>query len=89
MVLGVKVWAAAHLLANGRLGDLILFGAFLAWAVLDYINSCKRDRATGVVYATAPGLAYDAATVVFGIGSWLIFVLWAHRLLIGVSPFGA
>lgn len=89
MVLGVKVWAFAHLLANGRLGDMILFGAFLAWAVLDYINSRKRDRATGVVYSTLPGIARDAAVIVVGIGGWLVFALWAHRLLIGVSPFGA
>ncbi len=89
MVLGVKVWAFAHLLSNGRLGDMILFGAFLAWAVLDYINSRKRDRASGVVYSTMPGIARDAAVVVVGIGAWLVFALWAHRLLIGVSPFGA
>ncbi len=89
MVLGVKVWAFAHLLANGRLGDMILFGTFLAWAVLDYINSRKRDRATGVVYSTMPGIARDAAVIVAGIGAWLVFALWAHRLLIGVGPFGA
>lgn len=89
MVLGVKVWAFAHLLANGRLGDVILFGAFLAWAVFDYINSRKRDRAAGVVYVTMQGIARDAAVIVVGIGAWLVFALWAHRLLIGVSPFGA
>lgn len=89
MVLGVKVWAFAHLLANGRLGDMILFGAFLAWAVVDYINSRKRDRATGAVYSTTPGIARDAAAIVVGVGAWLVFALWAHRLLIGVSPFGA
>ena len=89
MVLGVKLWAFAHLLANGRLGDMILFGAFLAWAVVDYINSRKRDRATGVVYATMPGIARDAAVVVVGVSAWLVFALWAHRLLIGVGPFGA
>ncbi len=89
MVLGVKVWAFAHLLANGRLGDMLLFGAFLAWAVLDYINSRKRDRAAGVVYPTIPGIARDGAVIVAGTGAWLVFALWAHRLLIGVSPFGA
>ena len=89
MVLGVKVWAFAHLLANGRLGDMILFGAFLAWAVLDYINSRKRDRTNSVVYSTMPGIARDSAVVVVGVGAWLIFALWGHQLLFGVSPFGA
>lgn len=89
MVLGVKVWAFAHLLANGRLGDMLLFGAFLAWAVVDYIHSRKRDRASSVVYATTPGIARDAAAVVVGVSAWLVFALWGHQLLIGVSPFGA
>ena len=51
MVLGVKVWAFAHLLANGTLASVVLFGAFLAWAVADYVASRRRDRRAGV----APG----------------------------------
>ena len=89
MVLGVKVWAFAHLLANGRLGDMILFGAFLVWAVINYIKSRKADRLLGVVHESQSSIARDAVTVVAGIGAWLAFALWLHLWLIGVSPFGA
>ena len=57
MVLGVKFWALAHLLANGQLAQVLLFGSFLAWAVLDFIASQRRDRATGTPYAAAPAAA--------------------------------
>ena len=86
MVLAVKVWAFAHLLANGRLADLLLFGAFLAWAVVCYIAARKRDRAAGTQYpvGTAGG---TAATVVAGIAAWAAFAFWLHAALIGVRPF--
>lgn len=89
MVLGVKVWAFSHLLANGRLGDIILFGAFLLWAVLNYVRSRKADRANGVVHDSAKSIARDSITLVAGVGGWLVFAMWAHVRLIGVSPFGA
>jgi len=66
MVLGVKVWAFAHLLANGRLGDIILFGTFLLWSVLLYVRSRKADRLQGVTYQVNGGLAINALTVVVG-----------------------
>ena len=50
MVLGCKVWALAHLLANGSLADTVLFGSFLLWSVLLFAPSCKRDRREQVVY---------------------------------------
>ena len=86
MVLAVKVWAFAHLLANGKLADLLLFGAFLAWAVVCYIAARKRDRAAGTQYpaGTAGG---TAATVVAGIAAWAAFTFWLHGALIGVRPF--
>ena len=87
MVLGVKVWAFSHLLANGRLGDMILFGAFLAWAIINYVKSRKADKASGVVYSSKNSIAVDSITVVIGVGAWLIFAMWAHLKLIGVSPF--
>ncbi|MEQ8513997.1 MAG: NnrU family protein [Chromatocurvus sp.] len=49
MLMAVKIWAFAHLLVNGRLGDIIFFGAFLAWAVVLYIRLKKQDRARGTV----------------------------------------
>jgi len=87
MVLAVKTWAFAHLLANGRLADLLLFGAFLAWAVVCYIAEKKRDRAAGTQYPAGTAGA-TAATVVAGIVAWALFAFWLHGVLIGVRPFG-
>lgn len=88
MLLSVKVWAFAHLLANGRLGDIILFASFLAWAVVMYIRSRKKDRHDEVIRVAAPGIAKDAMAVVVGTGVWFAFAFWGHLALIGVSPFG-
>lgn len=85
MVLGVKVWALAHLLANSTLADLLLFGSFLLWAVLNFRAARARDRAAGTVYP-AGTTAATLATVAAGIGAWAVFTFWAHRVLIGVSP---
>ena len=63
MVLGTKLWAFAHLIANGTLADVVLFGSFVAWAVLDYTAAKRRDRAGGVTYAVGP-LSRDAIAVV-------------------------
>jgi uncharacterized membrane protein len=87
MVLGVKTWALAHLLANGMLADVLLFGTFLAWAVLDYIAARKRDRAAGTVYVAGP-ITRDIIAVVVGGVAWAAFAMWLHRMLIGVGPFG-
>ncbi len=87
MVLGVKVWALAHLLANGNVGHVVLFGSFLTWAVLDFIAARRRDRAAGTQY---PGGTAGATgiTVAVGVGGWIVFALWLHGLLIGVRPLG-
>lgn len=86
MVAGVKLWAFAHLLSNGRLADVILFGAFLVWAVVDFRAARRRDRAAGTSYPGGRG-ARTAITVIVGIAAWAVFAFWAHRLLIGVAPF--
>ena len=87
MVAGVKVWAFAHLLANGTLADIVLFGSFLAWAIVDYISSRRRDRVAGIVYP--PGSAgRDAVAIVGCIVAWAVFGFWLHGYLIGVRPFG-
>lgn len=86
MVLGVKLWAAAHLLANNTLADLLLFGSFLLWAVLDFRSSRQRDRAQNIVYP--PGrLMPTLGAVALGLGTWALFAFWAHGVLIGVHPF--
>lgn len=87
MVLAVKVWALAHLLSNGNLADVLLFGGFLLWAVLDFRAARQRDRAQGTRYPTGT-LAGTATTVVLGSVAWAVFAFWGHALLIGVSPMG-
>lgn len=86
MVIGVKVWAFAHLLANGRVADVLLFGAFLAWAVVDFIAARRRDRAAGTVYPAGDDLR-TVLTVVAGVMLWAVFVAGLHLWLIGVPPF--
>jgi uncharacterized membrane protein len=87
MILGVKLWAFAHLLSNGRANDVVLFGAFLAWAVVDFAAARRRDRLAGTRYP--PGTtARDAAVVGVGIAAWALFALYLHGWLIGVRPFG-
>jgi len=87
MLIATKTWALAHLLANGRLGEVVLFGAILVWAVVDFIINRRRDRASGKTYPQGP-MAKTAITVVVGIAAWVGFAMWAHLHLIGVSPFG-
>jgi uncharacterized membrane protein len=87
MVVGVKLWAFAHLLSNGTLADVVLFGSVLAWAVLDYIAAKRRDRAGGVTYPVGP-LSRDAIAVAVGTVAWIAFAMWLHGPLIGVRPFG-
>lgn len=85
MILSVKVWALAHLLANGTLADLLLFGSFLVWAVLDFRLASKRDRAAGTERA-AGSTTSTVLTVALGSLVWLVFLYWLHAWLIGVAP---
>jgi uncharacterized membrane protein len=87
MVLGVKVWAFSHLLANNMLADLLLFGGFLVWAVLSFRAARARDRAAGTVYP-AGRLGPTLLTVAVGLAAWAGFAFWAHLAWIGVRPFG-
>lgn len=87
MILGVKVWAFAHLLANGTVADVVLFVAFLVWAVIDYIASRRRDRAASIVYPIGP-LSRDMIAIGAGGLAWVIFGFLLHGPLIGVRPFG-
>lgn len=87
MLLGVKTWAFAHLLSNGSDADVLLFGAFLVWAVVCFRSARARDRAAATVYA--PGTAGGTAlTVIVGVVAWAVFAFWLHGPLIGVKPFG-
>jgi len=86
MLLGTKLWAAAHLVSNGMLADIVLFGSFLAWAIVDYASSRRRDRAAGTVYP--PGTSgRDATAIAIGTAAWFVFGFWLHAPLIGVRPY--
>jgi uncharacterized membrane protein len=86
MLLAVKLWAVAHLLANGTLADLLLFGSFLGWAVADRI-SLKR-RAPEQVPGAPASPRNDWIALGGGLALYVAFLLWLHKLLMGVSPLG-
>ncbi|HRD97683.1 MAG TPA: NnrU family protein [Rubrivivax sp.] len=87
MVIAVKVWAAAHLLANNTVADLLLFGSFLVWAALSFRAARQRDRLANTVYP--PGRTGPTMVVVaVGLAAWAGFAFWAHAAWIGVRPFG-
>ena len=85
MLAAVKLWAFAHLLANGLLSDVLLFGGFLAWAIADRISLKRRTQSLRILPA---GRFNDAIAVVLGLGLYVVFILWAHLRLFGVSPLG-
>lgn len=86
MLVAVKVWALAHLLANGTLADVLLFGSFLVWAVADRI-SVKR-RAPRPMPELLPKAWNDGVAVVGGLLVYVAFLVWLHPLLIGVAVIG-
>lgn len=85
MILAVKVWALAHLLANGRLAGVVLFAAFLVWAILGFRSSRQRDRAAGTTYP-AGNTVGTVLTIVVGVAAWAAFAFWGHQALIGMAP---
>lgn len=86
MLAAVKLWALAHLVANGNLADVVLFGSFLAWAVADRIS--YRYRPAPAVPGAPPGKANDLIAVIGGLVLYVAFIGGLHRWLIGVSPLG-
>jgi uncharacterized membrane protein len=87
MVLGVKVWALAHLVSNQMLSELILFGAFAVWAVFEFRGLRARDRAAGTTYP-AGRAGPTAVAVLVGTALWAALAFWGHGVLFGVKPFG-
>jgi uncharacterized membrane protein len=97
MVLSVKVWALAHLLANPRLADVVLFGAFLIWSVLNFRAARQRDRLAAAATETGaeaavPGPEVSAAAtwraIGIGVVVWAFLSSRGHTWLFGVSPLG-
>jgi uncharacterized membrane protein len=85
MLVGVKTWALAHLLVNGDLGSMILFGAFLAWAVYDRISEKRRGADPAVMVAGFT--AGDIMALVIGTVLYGLFLTF-HKQLIGVAVIG-
>ena len=85
MYAGLKLWALAHLMANGRLGDVLLFSTLLIWAIAGFTISRRRDRLAGVSHPVG-GARNTVAVVVIGCAMWALFAFWLHRLVIGVPP---
>ncbi|MFM1814107.1 MAG: hypothetical protein RLZ98_802 [Pseudomonadota bacterium] len=85
MLIAIKTWALSHLLANGDLGSIVLFGSFLAWAVYDRISVKKRGGGFGPLgTATASSPLNDVAVVLIGLGLYAFMIMWGHTWLIGV-----
>jgi uncharacterized membrane protein len=85
MMLAVKMWATAHLLANGDLGGMLLFGAFLAWGVIGRIAAKKREAIEGAPARNHSFGKADAVAVILGLAVYGAFAFWLHPILIGVA----
>ncbi len=95
MVLSVKVWALAHLLSNGNLADLVLFGTFLVWSVLNFKSARARDRIKAAaqtmdeaLQAPKAKLSATVMTLVGGALLWAGITFYLHALVVGISPMG-
>ena len=86
LVTGIKIWAFAHLLSNGDLGSILLFGSFLAWAVYARITAKQREFVS--IRAADAGWTNDAIAVVIGTVIYLALGYAFHPALIGVPVFG-
>lgn len=87
MAIGIKLWAFAHLISNGTTADVVLFGSFLAWAILNYSISRRRAREQGITFA-APSFKFDLLALVIALVAYLAIAFYLHALLIGVAPLG-
>ena len=86
MLLATVLWAFAHLLVNGRLADVLLFGSFLVWAVFDLLS--MRRRTQRPVPGAPDSRFNDLIALIVGLGIFGIFVVWLHKALIGVQLLG-
>lgn len=84
MLGAVKFWAFAHLLVNGDMGSIVLFGSFLAWAIYDRVSLKRRVGGRGPLGDKPGTLAGDAAVIAIGAALYLGIVYWGHAALIGV-----
>ena len=85
-VLSVKLWALAHLLSNGTLADVLLFGGFLVWSVASFRAARKRDAAMGTTYPKGGEFGATTITVIAGLLVYFVFVMGVHSAITGVRP---
>ncbi|MGE6783905.1 NnrU family protein [Ensifer adhaerens] len=85
-VLSIKIWALSHLLANGETSSVLLFGSFLAWAVILRISLKRRERAGERVLPVFKSASNDVLAIVIGLAAYGLFVWKLHEWLIGVAP---
>jgi uncharacterized membrane protein len=85
-ILSIKTWALAHLLANGETSSVLLFGSFLAWAVILRISLKHRERAGERVLPVFKSSTNDVLAIVIGLVAYGLFVWKLHEWLIGVAP---
>ncbi len=83
-LVAIILWALAHLLVNGTIADVLLFGSFLIWAVVDRISLKKRPARS--LPGAKESRANDIIVVVVGLALYLAFAFVAHEMLIGVRP---
>ena len=88
MLAGVKLWAFGHLLANGDLGGIVLFGSVLAWAVYDRISLKRRADAGGPPIPVG-GIGNDVIAVVVGIVAYLALAFAFHPVVLGIPVIGS
>jgi uncharacterized membrane protein len=84
MLLATILWALGHLISNGAVADVLLFGVFLVWSIADRISVARRAPRMG--HQMPPGRMNDAIAVIGGLAIYAVFVFWAHAWLFGVSP---
>jgi uncharacterized membrane protein len=85
-LVAIKTWALAHLIANGDLASIILFGSFLAYAVYDRITLKSRQPTSLIGVPASGGPRNDVIAVVLGVVLYVLFLVWLHPLLIGTAP---
>ncbi|OCP09149.1 MULTISPECIES: NnrU family protein [unclassified Ensifer] len=85
-VLSIKIWALAHLLANGETSSVLLFGSFLVWAVILRVSLKRRERAGERVLPVFKSAMNDVLAIVIGLAVYVLFVWKLHEWLIGVPP---
>lgn len=83
-LVAIKLWACAHLLVNGMLADLFLFGSFLAWAVINRISLNRRVR---IIPSAAPSQFNDLVAIIAGLFTYLVIFFFLHYKIIGMVPF--